>query len=71
MKLNDYLRENGISGPAFARRIGMTRQSVYFYRNGRVLPRPEVIRRIEAATGGKVAVLDFYNQTKEKSDGET
>ncbi|GAB6854422.1 hypothetical protein JCM15831A_14460 [Asaia astilbis] len=63
MTLDEWLNDQGISGAAFARQSGIGfRQIVFRYRNGTSFPRPENMRRIIEATGGKVTPEDFLKQ---------
>lgn len=63
MTLKDFLAALGdqpsVVAASFAARIGVSRQAVERYRDGRV-PRPEHIRKIFEATGGAVRPDDFY-----------
>lgn len=60
MTLDDYLRKNLITVSEFAQAAGATRQSVYYWLNGRK-PTRAYMRRIVIATGGKVRLEDFEN----------
>lgn len=62
MRLSRYLAKRNIPVARFAAECGVIPQSVYRWANGERLPRPDMMRRIEAATGGKVRPLDFYEQ---------
>lgn len=59
MTLSDYLRDTQQSDAHFARLIGVKRQYVQRYRNGRI-PSPEIMTRIADATAGKVTANDFF-----------
>lgn len=63
MKLDDYLREHGLSSPQFAKATGvLTKQTVHHYRHGFRFPSAEAMRVIEERTGGKVTPKDFVEQ---------
>lgn len=59
MTLSDYLRATQQSDAQFAREIGVKRQYVQRYRNGRI-PAPEIMSKIAEATGGQVTANDFF-----------
>ncbi len=59
MKLAEYLKEAGISVAEFAETVGVTEQSMSRYLHGRRMPRPDVLRRIAAASNGRVLAHDF------------
>lgn len=66
MTLRAYLKAQGFTYEAFARRIGVANATtVWRYANGKRLPRPAVMRRITEATGGAVQPQDFYGQDAE------
>ena len=67
MRLEQYLRDNAISGAAFARMIGTSQVSVHRYVNGHRFPSPKTIAKIFEATKGKVTVRDWYEQAQEAS----
>jgi transcriptional regulator with XRE-family HTH domain len=63
MKLDNYLREHGLTSAQFAEKAGlMGKQSVHHYRHGLRFPTPENLRRIREATNGAVTAEDFVNQ---------
>ena len=59
MKLAEYLQAHEMSQTAFAHASGVPQQDISKYLRGR-MPRPERIKQIHAATGGKVAPADWY-----------
>lgn len=61
MLLKDYLDRRGETMAAFSRRIGVTPEAVRWYCNGERVPRYNSMRRIVAATRGKVKPNDFYD----------
>lgn len=61
MKLDDYLSRNAIPGKTFAQTIGTTPVNVSRYRNGKLKPPEDIMRRIFAATNGLVTPNDFYD----------
>ncbi len=60
MDLRAYLTRHNTSISAFAEAIDVTAMAVYRYLSGERIPRPEVMERIVAATGGEVRPNDFY-----------
>ena len=65
MTLQDYLDEQGLTHKAFAERICVTTASVWRYATGNRMPRPNIMRKIVAATDGAVQPQDFYGQDAE------
>lgn len=59
MKLDEYLNVNGISGAAFAERIGVNAATVYRIKTGRVFPHRSTLAAIVEATGGAVTANDL------------
>lgn len=59
MNLHDYLRAENISTEAFAAQLRVAAGSVRKWRYGERTPRPDAMRRIQVATGGKVTPMDF------------
>jgi transcriptional regulator with XRE-family HTH domain len=57
-----YLKKNEISYTDFAASIGTGIATVRRYALGIRIPRPEIMERIRAATGGQVTPNDFYRQ---------
>ncbi|WP_109493029.1 helix-turn-helix transcriptional regulator, partial [Azospirillum sp. TSH20] len=54
MTLDDWLTRTATKEEAFAALIGTSQATVNRYRHGRRVPRPAVMARIAAATGGQV-----------------
>lgn len=67
MKLDDYLRLKGLTGPKFAMQIGVDPATVYRIRSGKVLPRRQTIKAIWNATGGQVTVQDLMAAIDEET----
>lgn len=61
MLLSDYLAENELSDAAFARLIGVERQTVGRYQTGDRFPERDILLRIFKATSGKVTANDFID----------
>ena len=61
MTLHAYLRERGLTYEAFGNLIDVSAQAVWRYTHGRRHPRPEIMRRIIAATDGAVGPQDFLD----------
>lgn len=63
MQLEDWLKENEVSVPDFAKKIGVKGvRSVYRYINNERIPEKEVMGRILEATKGEVTANSFYEQ---------
>lgn len=60
MTLDDWLTRTATKEEAFAAQIGTSQATVNRYRHGRRVPRPAVMARIAAATGGQVTANDFH-----------
>lgn len=58
--LKAYLQDSGETVSAFARRAGVSRQTLYRIISGEQIPKPALARRISAASGGTVAFVDLY-----------
>ena len=63
MRLPAYLERHGLSNTDFAARIGVSAEAVRRYAHGTRTPRPAVMARIAAATGGVVRPDDFFHIT--------
>lgn len=59
MKLREYLAQRGLSQPAFARRIGVHRSTVFKIVNG-ARPHKTTAQRIIKATGRRVGPADLF-----------
>tara|TARA_R110000803_G_scaffold132393_1_gene199597 strand:- start:321 stop:740 length:420 start_codon:yes stop_codon:yes gene_type:complete len=67
MKLSEYLKNNNINISKFAKKIGISRFSLYNYlRNDKTenyrIPKANILERIVKCTDGHVTPLDFYPQ---------
>ena len=60
MKLAEYLKDAGLSLSAFAARAGVSEAAISRYVGGKRTPRPEIVRRIVLASGGRVQPNDLY-----------
>lgn len=60
MTLNEYIAQQGITASEFARRLGVSAETVRRYREGERIPRREEMQRIFEVTGGAVAPNDFF-----------
>lgn len=59
MKLETYLKNRSMSPGAFARQIGVSRNAVKYWCDGKRRPTIENTLKIEAATDRLVTVRDF------------
>lgn len=64
LTLDDYLRENNVSVEAFASAVGVSRMSVYRWRNREAFPKPVQLHRIVEVTRGKVSADSFLLPAK-------
>jgi transcriptional regulator with XRE-family HTH domain len=62
MKLASYLTISGMSDAAFARRIGVNRQTIGRYKYGDRTPKPSLLALIHHATDGAVSANDFMQE---------
>ncbi len=60
MKLGDYVAKSRLTLSEFAETVGVSATSMSRYAAGKRVPRPEILRRIVAATGGAVRADDFF-----------
>jgi transcriptional regulator with XRE-family HTH domain len=70
MKLDTYIKEAGITGMEFARRIGRSPEFVYLLISGARGPSLQTVRRISEATSGAVTADDFDEpQPRKQANG--
>lgn len=67
MTLAEYLDQHRVTEQAFARLVRTSQSQVNRWRKGLRIPRPEMMHRIVAATGGRVMPGDFYGQATTKA----
>lgn len=70
MKLAEYISTRGLTATSFAEKVGVPQPTMNRYLNNARFPRPEMIARIEAATGGKVKFNDWLEQQREHRASE-
>lgn len=58
--LQKFLKNNGKTTTSFAAEIGVSQSIVVKWMQGKCIPRPPIMARITAATGGLVTAADFY-----------
>jgi hypothetical protein len=58
--LSAYLEATETTPTAFARALECAHTTVLRYLDGSRIPRPEMMRRIQIATGGRVSAHSFY-----------
>lgn len=62
MKLADWLGlPDAPKGTVFARRIGVSRVTLFRFKTGRRIPDRPTMEKINAETNGDVAPNDFFN----------
>ncbi len=66
MTLDDWLIRTATKEDSFAASIGTSQAAVNRYRHHRRVPRPAVMARITAATGGAVTANDFHLAAPER-----
>jgi len=59
-KLRRYLESKNIPQHEFGSRIGVTQPAISRYVLGERFPEPEIILKIEKATGGYITPTDWY-----------
>ncbi len=60
MKIREYLMENEISTPKFAKKLGLKLTTMNSYRYNVSIPNRENMKKIYKATDKKVKPNDFY-----------
>jgi DNA-binding XRE family transcriptional regulator len=70
MKLATYLKRKKISHAEFARRVGVTRQSIYNYARQTSPPRLETALKIVAETRGRVTLRELLDVPAEQDENE-
>ncbi len=62
MTLKEFIKAQDpkLSHAAFGERVGVTQATINRYVRGDRFPSPDMIRKIETATDGKVTVADWY-----------
>lgn len=60
MKLNQYIKKQGITLAIAADDLGVTRQAISLWNKGMRTPRPGMIDKIQIWSKGKVCPGDFY-----------
>jgi transcriptional regulator with XRE-family HTH domain len=60
MRLAKYLTEKSLTSVDFAKKIGVSGESIRRYLRGDRRPSPEVMKRIARRTNGEVTANDFY-----------
>ena len=65
MKLKDWLEQEDMSVPQFAKSINTSKQAVYSWLDGTVLPNAESLAFIQVATHAAVLPLDFLPPRQE------
>lgn len=60
MTLQDFIKANDMTHASFGALVGVAQATINRYVRGERFPSPDMIRKIEAATEGKVCVADWY-----------
>jgi glutamine synthetase len=61
MKIRNYLDETGLTLAEFAARVRVSGAAMSRYARGKRTPRPDVVRRIVAASGGRIQANDLFD----------
>lgn len=67
MDLASYLSQSKTTYEAFARKLGVSPFAVGKWARRQRMPRPAVMARISAATGGEVTANDFFLPISEQT----
>lgn len=59
MELQEYLKKRNLTTEQFAKLIAVSQGAVSRYATGKRFPSRDILRRIDAATKGKVRANDF------------
>ena len=62
MNLVDYMKKNELTDEMFARRIGVTRSAVTYYRSSMRMPSPRIMLMIERVTKNEVTASDMMKE---------
>jgi transcriptional regulator with XRE-family HTH domain len=73
MKLETYLKKNGMTDASFAAQVSLSQSQVSRIKRGISWPTRDVLERITMATGGTVTANDFLSAApaKRSVQGET
>ncbi|MEM9938785.1 MAG: helix-turn-helix transcriptional regulator [Pseudomonadota bacterium] len=66
MELREWRKAKAISSAELAERCGVSEVSIFAYERGTRRPRPEIARRIEAATNGEVTAVELLGLSAQK-----
>jgi transcriptional regulator with XRE-family HTH domain len=61
MTLDAWITETGTPDNEFARRLGVSRVTLFRLKTGRRIPDRETMEAIHRETGGRVTPNDFFN----------
>ncbi len=67
MKIPEYLDQSGLTLAGFAARVGVSEAAMSRYAAGKRHPRPDILRRIIAASDGAIQVVDLIPGTGEQA----
>lgn len=72
MTLEQYLSkpDRKISHASFGESVGVTQATINRYVRGERFPSPEMIAKIQSATGGEVTVTDWYSAAQKRASSE-
>lgn len=60
MKLGDWMRQKDMTDEGLSNLLGISRPAVTLYRNGKRIPKREIMASLTKVTKGKVTANDFY-----------
>lgn len=64
MTLNEFIKSREMTQESFGKLVGVPQATINRYVRGERFPSPVMIRKIEAATEGLVAVTDWYAKSE-------
>lgn len=70
MQLRTYLKEYNIKTSEFARRLGVTRATVWNWMAGEEFPNPRNMYKVEKVTDGEVTIIDMMEMYRERGKGQ-
>ena len=68
MTLDDYLKREGLSGPEFAKIVGVDPSTIWRIKKGKVLPHFRTLKAIVRTTDGAVTINDLISLKGDRHD---
>jgi len=60
MNLERYMHTHLVSDSKLAEKLGVSRQSIWYWRTGEKSPRDSMKKKIQLLTGGKVSIMSWF-----------